>query len=188
SGSSNDTSAAIAEGTGWRLVWSPYPYTDLFHGWSPNGSVSAVSERWGVGRTPEREWDAILVDAPRPVAFFLRESTLTAGSPRVFGEVLGDADGPFTPRVTLDVARIGDGKVRLSWSAEPGDAVRYFNILRLLGTQWQTAIYGVAANHRSFEHDFGAARSFKVIAETSYGPVESNVATLEAARRRAVGR
>ncbi len=179
---------AIPEGSGWRLLWTTYSFNDLFHGWSATGTVGEIVERWMLTRSAETERAPRLVDAPRPLATFMRESEINAGSPQVFARFLDEAGDSVPTSISLTAERIGGGKVRLAWWTDLGDAVRDFSIWRLIGGQWQLFMVNIAPYHRVLEFDFGAAQSFRVGANTSYGAVVSEIATLPAARHRTVGR
>jgi hypothetical protein len=150
--------------------------------------IGDIAERWLLTPSPDDERDPRLVEAPRPLALFVRESPLSAGSPQVLGRFLDEASGPVTTSISLRAERIGGGKVRLAWSTDLGDTIHSFSVWRFLDGRWQGVIVGVGLEHRAFEFDFGAARSFRVVAHTSYGAVFSEIATLAAARVRTVGR
>lgn len=190
--------SAIAESAGWRLAWSPARIperygsslgSDAFHGWSATGTIRDVSERRAIAATPEREWNPLLVAAPRPLAFFLRESQISAGSPTVLGQFLDETEIVPTT-ITATATRLDDATVRLTWTSDvPG--VTQFRIHRFddrYDFVLERTFLGPSSRSVDIALPAGRAGRFVVRAYSASGPVESNVVVVPGNRTRYVTR
>ncbi len=177
--------AAMPEGDGWRVAWAPQSSGDVFHGWSPTGRVTEVRERHALVRSPHREWNPVLVEARRPLALFLRESQITAGSPQLFGRFLDESE-LLSTELVLRASRIDALHVRLSWSTAIDD-VRHVQVQRFdRYWKWVTMVTDPSTRFVDVDLPEGNAARFRIIIGSPSGPIESNVVDIPGARRRTV--
>lgn len=180
--------SVLPDGDGWRLAWSASTYTwysrtALFHGWSPTGSFGDIQARHPLTSSIEHERHPELVGEVRPLAFFQRESQISAGSPGVFGQFLDESPDALATTLTLSATPVAGRQVRLSWTSDI-EGVTRFAIYRLV-RGWEAVGY-VAPDARTF--DVPHARAYRIVATTPSGPVESNLAEVPALRRRLLTR
>ncbi len=177
----------LPERNGWRLAWSAstvwYSRSGLFHGWSATGSLRDVETRYPLTRSIEHERHPDLVGEHRPLAFFQRESQISAGSPGVFGQFLDEVTEPIATTLALSATPISGRQVRLAWTSDVV-GVTGFTIYRLV-RRWETAAR-IGPEARAY--DVPHARAFRVVATTPSGPVESNLVEVPAQRQRTVVR
>jgi hypothetical protein len=178
------TLSAIPEGAGWHLAWAT-TVGGVFHGWSPTGGVRDVERRY-IMRSMERESDPHLIGATRPLAFVVRESQLTAGSPAVIGRFLDESTEPVSEAIELTVTRLPSRTVHFSWTTEI-DIVSSFVLWGLFDGQW-SVIYTLSSDQRVHQRLESGATAYRITANTPAGAFESNVVTMEPTRRRVVGR
>ncbi len=188
------STSSIPEREGWRIVWAPYSQPDLFHGWTNTAEIAAIRERPVLAASEDAEWDARAVDAPRPLALFLRESPRTAGSPEVVVRFLDESPAPTIVNLNLTATRLSGGDMRLDWTTNL-DEVSYFVVSVFQknfsgGDGW----YGVGNLVPSVRHFFltpgmmSYATRIVVTAGTPSGLIQSNVFKLVSPRRRTVAR
>ncbi len=173
---------AISEAHGWHLTWTSSSSSKVFHGWSASGGVREVATRYTLTRTPEREWDPQLVGAQRPLAFVVRESQITAGSPGVIGRFLDEATEPISTDLDLSVRRLPDRVLEFSWTTDI-DVVSRFVLWGRYGAAWKM-LGGLAPNARIYQITETGATAYRLSATTPSGAVESNVIELGPLLRR----
>jgi hypothetical protein len=179
------TLTAIPEGTGWRLAWATDAAGRVFHGWSPTGALRDVVTRF-IMRSVERETDPQFVDAPRPLAFVTRESPLSSGSPAVIGRFLDESTEAVTESIELTATRLPNRTVHLSWTTDINILSSFVLWGRFDGTWY--VIETLSPHERVHQRPESRATAYRITSNTPAGVFESNVVTLEAMRRRAVGR
>jgi hypothetical protein len=181
------STSAIPERDGWRIVWSPRTRLDLFQGWSATGKIKNALGRSALTATSDSEWDPRAVHAPRPLAFFQRESQLSAGSPEVLGRFLDEASDPLATNLVLTAARAGRSAIAVSWTTDLEDATG-FTIAALYGSEWR-GVGSVAPAARTFEFmPHSGVTHVKITASSPSGAIESNVVEVPGQRQRTVTR
>lgn len=181
--------SSIPEREGWRVVWAPSGRSDLFHGWTRTGAIGQIRERYVLAASSEPEWDARAIDAPRPLALFLRERQQTPGAPEVVGRFFDESPAPEDGTLVLSATRLPGGDVRLDWTTDLEDVTGFaWSILRR--GEWA----GSGLIEPSVRHAFLTPGTMTDVthivlgAVTPSGTVFSNVISLLEPRKRLVTR